>query len=84
METSLRNIGNSKGVVIPAQLLKELNMHVGDKLDAKAEKGTLIITPKSITPKYTLDQLLAKCDESAPMPEELADWDNTPSVGNEL
>lgn len=84
METSLRNIGNSKGAVIPAQLLKELNIHVGDKLDARAENGSIIITPKSIKPKYTLEQLLAKCDESAPMPEELTEWDNSPSVGNEL
>ncbi len=84
METSLRNIGNSKGAVIPAQLLKELDIHLGDKLDAKAENGSLVITPKSIKPKYTLDQLLAKCDESAPIPEELTEWDNSPSVGNEL
>ena len=84
METSLRNIGNSKGAVIPAQLLKELNIHVGDKLDVRAENGSIIITPKSIKPKYTLEQLLAKCDESAPMPEELTEWDNSPSVGNEL
>ncbi len=84
METSLRKIGNSKGAVIPAQLLKELNIHVGDKLDAKSENGSLIITPKSIKPKYKLEQLLAKCEESAPMPEELKEWDNCPSVGNEL
>jgi len=84
METSLRNIGNSKGAVIPAQLLKELNIHLGDKLDAKAENGSLIITPKLIKPKYTLEQLLTKCDESAPMPEELIEWDNSSSVGSEL
>jgi len=84
METSLRNIGNSKGAVIPAQLLKELNIHLGDKLDAKAENGSLVITPKSVKPKYTLDQLLAKCDESASMPEELIEWCNSPSLGNEL
>ena len=84
METSLRNIGNSKGAVIPAQLLKELDIHLGDKLDAKAENGSLVITPKSIKPKYTLNQLLAKCDKSAPIPEELTEWDNSPSVGNEL
>jgi antitoxin ChpS len=84
METSLRSIGNSKGAVIPAQLLKELNISVGDKLDAKAENGTLVITPKSLKPKYTLAELLAQCDDSAPMPEILAEWDNTQPVGNEL
>ena len=84
METSLRSIGNSKGAVIPAQLLKELNISVGDKLDAKAENGALVITPKSVKPKYTLDELLAQCDESAPMPETLVEWDSAKPVGNEL
>ena len=84
METSLRSIGNSKGAVIPAQLLKELNISVGDKLDAKVENGTLVITPKSLKPKYTLNELLVKCDENAPMPETLLEWDSAQPVGNEL
>ncbi|NQZ11726.1 MAG: AbrB/MazE/SpoVT family DNA-binding domain-containing protein [Algicola sp.] len=84
METSLRSIGNSKGAVIPAQLLKELNINVGDKLDARAENGALIITLKHVKPKYLLDELLAKCDESAPMPQTLVDWDNAQPVGEEL
>ena len=84
METTLRNIGNSKGAVIPAQLLKELGLNLGDKLDAKAENGSLVITPKPTKPKYTLAELLAQCDESAPMPETLKEWDNTQTVGNEL
>ena len=84
METSLRNIGNSKGVVFPAQLLKELNINLGDKLDAKTENGSIIITPKSTKPKYTLAELLAQCDESAPMPEALIEWDNTQPIGNEM
>ena len=84
METSLRSIGNSKGAVIPAQLLKELDINLGDKLDARAENGALIITPKSLKPKYTLDELLAKCDQSAAMPETLSEWDSAQPVGNEL
>lgn len=84
METTLRNIGNSKGAVIPAQLLKELDMNLGDKLDARAENGSLVLTPKSVKPKYTLAELLAQCDESAPMPETLVEWDSAQPVGNEL
>lgn len=84
METTLRSIGNSKGAVIPAQLLKELGMNLGDKLDAKAENGSLVITAKSVKPKYTLAELLSQCDESAPMPETLIEWDSAEPVGNEL
>ena len=84
METSVRSIGNSKGAVIPAQLLKALNLEVGDKLDARAENGVLIITPKRTKPKYHLDELLAKCDETAPMPEPLEEWDRSQPVGEEF
>lgn len=84
METSLRNIGNSKGAVIPAVLLKELNIQVGDKLEATVDNGVLIITPKATKPRYTLAQLLAQCDETAPMPDELTEWVNLEPVGNEI
>ena len=90
METSLRNIGNSKGAVIPAKVLKELKLDVGDKLEAKAENGRLIITPvREPKPKYTLDQLLAKCDDTAsiaeqPMPQELSELESVDSVGLEI
>ena len=84
METTLRSIGNSKGAVIPVQLLKELGINLGDKLDAKAENGSLVITPKSVKPKYTLAELLSQCDESAPMPETIVEWDSAEPVGNEL
>ena len=43
-----------------------------------------MITPKSVKPKYTLAELLAQCDESAPMPETLVEWDSSQPVGNEL
>ena len=82
MKTSLRTIGNSKGAVIPAQLLKELGLNVGDQLEATAEGGRLIMTPGS-KPKYSLSELLARCDEGAPMPQELLDWDRVKPVGAE-
>ncbi|WP_133406270.1 AbrB/MazE/SpoVT family DNA-binding domain-containing protein [Parashewanella tropica] len=83
METTLRTIGNSKGAVIPVQLLKELGLKVGDKLEAITENGRLVITPKK-QKKYSLDDLLAKCDDSAPMPQELVDWDGSRAVGEEI
>jgi len=35
-------------------------------------------------PKYTLSQLIEKCDEKAPMPPELADWDKIKPAGSEV
>ncbi len=83
MKTALRVIGNSKGAVIPAALLRELNLNVGDQLDAQAVDGVLILTP-SRKPKYTLAELLAQCDPSAPMPDEMTDWDRMNPMGNEI
>ncbi len=83
MEIVLRKIGNSKGAVIPAALLKELELDVGDKIDATIQDGKLVIAPQ-VKKKYSLDELLAKCDKSAPMPEEYKEWDDMESIGNEV
>lgn len=85
MDISIRKIGNSKGVVIPASLLKELGLDVNDKANVKAENGCLVIEPKPRPKnKYSLDELLAKCDENAPVPQEIKDWDPIESVGDEI
>lgn len=34
--------------------------------------------------KYTLQDLIAQCDLSAPLPEEDKEWLNSPPVGREL
>ena len=48
----------------------------GDKLILKAQKR----------PKYTVEELLAQCDYSAPLErtEEELEWLNAPPVGREL
>lgn len=84
METVLRSIGNSKGLVVPAQLLKELGFELGDKLEAKAVDGQLVVAQNAKRQKYKLADLLAKCDPAAPMPQALADWDAAPAVGAEV
>lgn len=84
METLLRNIGNSKGVVLPAQLLKELGVNVGDKLAVKASDGKLILEPLDKRKKLKLTDLIKKCDLSMPAPKELNDWDSSPSLGIEV
>ncbi len=84
METVLRKIGNSHGILLPEKLLKELGFQLGDKLDATVVEGKLVIALAGKRNKYTLADLLAKCDTSAPMPQELTAWDNSPIVGNEV
>jgi len=83
MEICIRKIGNSKGAVIPAPLLKELGLDVGQIAQADIQDGRLIIQ-KLVKKKYTLSELLAKCDEHAEMPKELLEWDQLDTVGDEI
>lgn len=43
MRTSLRKVGNSRGVIIPAALLAACEM--GDEVDIRLEGKTLLIAP---------------------------------------
>ncbi|MBT42773.1 MAG: hypothetical protein CMF12_09630 [Idiomarina sp.] len=83
MEIQIRKIGNSKGAVIPAPLLKELGLDIGTSLDAHAENGRLVLEPKRAS-KYQLDELLQQCDPQAATPDDLTNWEQANAVGNEL
>ncbi|MBD3611771.1 MAG: AbrB/MazE/SpoVT family DNA-binding domain-containing protein [Hydrogenovibrio crunogenus] len=84
MRTSIRKIGNSAGMTIPAPLLKSLGISLGDEIEIETQDGALVIKKLTKRPRYTLAQLLSECDESQPMPQEVASWDSTESVGNEV
>lgn len=64
-------------------LLDLLNLGAGAKMDIGVEGDRLIVVPRT-RPAYTLDELLAMCDETAPADhEDRACLDGQP-VGNEL
>lgn len=84
METVIRKLGNSKGVLLSASLLKELNLDVNDKVDIKAENGRIVIVPITKT-EYSLDELLAACNPDAmKLSAEDKEWLNEDDVGNEV
>ena len=84
MHTSkLRRVGGSIMLALPPVLLDLLELGVGAKVGINVEKGRLIIEPKR-RPSYTLDELLAQCEETtATTPEDL-EWINSKPVGKEL
>jgi antitoxin ChpS len=82
METILRNFGNSIGLVIPKPLGEALRLCVGQTVTLEQTEHGLLIKP--MCKKYTLEELLAQCDPNAPMPQEVIDWQDTPSVGREV
>ncbi len=45
MQTALRKMGNSTGMILPQSILKEIGASTGAKMDVRVEDGKLIITP---------------------------------------
>lgn len=44
MNTRLRAIGNSKGVIINAKDLYKAGLNIGDTLSVKSDKGKIVLT----------------------------------------
>lgn len=82
---TLRTVGNSVAVVIPKQWLSVLKIDAGSQVELLLDGEQLTLKPatKTSRKKYKLAELLAECDDQAPYPEELQDWDNAPSMGRE-
>jgi antitoxin ChpS len=83
MQTSLRKVGGSVMLAVSPAFLEELQVCSGSIVDVALREGRLIVKPIT-KPKYTLAELLAKCDPKAKMPKEDKLWLNSSPVGNEL
>lgn len=83
MELSIRKLGNSAGLILPATLLRTLNLSVGSSVKAEQVEGALILTPTAKT-RYSLSELVARCDAKAPAPKDMAAWDEMTPAGKEF
>ena len=82
--TKLRKVGGSVMLAIPPDLLKLVNLQVNDDVKIGVENGRIIIGPR-IRPSYTLDELLARCnEEDFVITAEDRAWDEAKPVGKEL
>jgi len=45
MQTALRKMGNSTGIIVPRAILGEIGLGVGAALDVRVEDGAIIVTP---------------------------------------
>lgn len=84
MRTTIRKIGNSAGTILPAVIREKLNLNEGDSVEIEVQDGQIVIKPCKVKPKYKLSELVARCDENAPYPDGLQDWDDSPAVGREV
>ncbi len=81
--TSLRKVGGSVMLAVPPALLDVLELRAGARVNLGIEEGRLIVAPRT-RPSYTLDELLAQCDETAPADDEDRVWLDAKPVGKEL
>lgn len=81
--TNLRKVGGSVMLAVPPALLDLLHLKAGEAVGVAVDGGRLIVqaSPK---PRYTLAELLAGSDFSAPPSSEEREWLDAPAVGKEL
>jgi antitoxin ChpS len=81
--TNLRKVGGSVMLAVPPALLDILHLKPGAKVGVTVEDGRLVVEPQP-RPRYTLDELLAKCSPRAPRSAEEEEWLDSKPVGDEL
>lgn len=79
---TLRTVGGSVVMAIPKRLLELVNLQAGSQVNIDVQHGKLIVAPLKKT-RYTLAELLAKCDPAKPISAEERAWLDAPDVGLE-
>lgn len=81
--TNLRKVGGSVMLAVPPALLDILHLQIGATVGIAIEGERLIIEAQN-RPKYTLEELLAQCDETIEISSEEREWLDMKPVGAEL
>jgi antitoxin ChpS len=81
--TNLRKVGGSIMVAVPPAFLDQLRLQAGAKVGLTLDHGCILVSPNP-PPRYTLDELLSKCDSSTKIPEEDREWLDARPLGSEL
>ena len=81
--SKLRRVGGSVMLAVPPAILEMLQMESGSAVSMTVESGRLIIAPNA-RKKYSLQELLAQCDVSAPISSEDGAWMASAAAGKEL
>jgi len=79
----LRKIGRSVMLAIPQAVLDALNLSSNAAVVLSIESGRLVIDPK-MRRRYSLDELLTRCNLSARRSRADRDWQTSRAAGREL
>lgn len=80
--TTLRTVGGSVMFAIPKAILEGLDLQPNASVGLSMAEGKLIVDPHPRR-RYTLADLLAECDVSAPRTDEDEAWLSDGPVGRE-
>lgn len=80
---TLRRVGGSVMLAIPRPVLDELGVAADAVVALAVEDGRLVIDPAT-RPRYTLKQLLDRCDATARRPRDDRTWLDDKPAGREL
>lgn len=64
MNTQIKKIGNSKGVVIPSPIIKMLNLNEADELTIKVKDGKIILSKMEVFNPQSLEELFRGYNET--------------------
>ena len=81
--TNLRKVGGSVMLAVPPAVLEMLHLQAGATVGLMVDGGRLIVQPQARR-RYTLDELLAKCDPNADPAQEDREWLDARPAGREL
>jgi len=81
--THLRKVGGSVMLAVPPAILKMVRLQSGAAVNIAVENGRLIVEPET-RKRYSLHELLAQCDISAPTAGADAQWTASAPKGREL
>jgi len=81
--TNLRKVGGSVMLAVPPAILDLLHLRAGATVGIAVEDGRLVIEPRP-RPRYTLEELLARCDAAAEPAARDRAWLDAAPVGGEL
>jgi antitoxin ChpS len=82
-KAKLLDTGDSVVLVVPPAILERLSLRAGEEVSLAVD-GSRLIVESAAAPHYSLEELLAQCDDSAAMSEEDQAWLVGKAVGNEL
>ncbi|MEJ8847018.1 AbrB/MazE/SpoVT family DNA-binding domain-containing protein [Variovorax rhizosphaerae] len=82
MEVVLRKYGNSTVAVMPPAVLRDLGLKSGQTMSLETtSEGNIVLSPKR---RFTLAELVSQCDTKAAPPADMALWEASKPVGNEV